>query len=151
MKLNDIYKNLRNNKLYIVLILLLVILFTLISYYYYKKYIKVNNYIDNKEFTKDSKDDKKVVTLYLFYTNWCPHCKVAKPEWEKIKTKTNGSINNHKIIFKEVDCDKDNETADKFKINGYPTIKLIHNNKIYNYDAKPSESELMQFLNVIVV
>ena len=30
-----------------------------------------------------------------------------------------------KVNFFEVDCEKDQATADKFKIDGYPTIKMV--------------------------
>ena len=55
-----------------------------------------------------------------------------------------------KIIFKEIDCDQDIEIADKFKVNGYPSIKLVYENKIYDYDAKPNKETLYQFLNSIL-
>ena len=33
------------------------------------------------------------------------------------------------------------------KCEGYPTIKLVDNNKIIEYDAKPELDTLHQFLN----
>ena len=36
----------------------------------------------------------------------------------------------------EIDADKNAEMADKYKVEGYPTIKLVYGNQIIEYDAK---------------
>jgi len=91
----------------------------------------------------------------LFYVDWCPHCKTAKPVWEEIKSQyQNKSINGYNIIFTEINCT--NETADieaimnKYKIEGFPTIKLLKDGQIIEYDAKPSKETLNQFLNTVL-
>jgi len=130
-----------------------------IVYYYkivYPKYIN-KSYVDNREFipkdAKDANDANNVTsseaTLYFFYTDWCPLSKKAEPEWKAFKEQTGGSYDGVKITFIEVNCDKDSETADKFNINGYPTIKLVYNDKIYEYDAKPDRNILGKFLTDI--
>ena len=142
-----------NNKLYTIFLILVIILFIAVIIYCYNKFFKpkINpDYIDNKEFISKSNDDVDEGTLYYFYTTWCPYCKVSKPEWNKLKENSGGVIKSTKIIFKEVDCDKDNNLADKYEVTGYPTIKLIYNNKIYNYDAKPSYDTLNEFLNSVI-
>jgi penicillin-binding protein-related factor A (putative recombinase) len=40
--------------------------------------------------------------------------------------------------------------ATKYKIQGYPTIKLIYKGKVYDYDAKPTKENLIQFLETTV-
>ena len=47
----------------------------------------------------------------------------------------------------EVDCDADEATANRFEVNGYPTIKCLMNGKSTDFDAKPSLSTLNQFLD----
>tara|TARA_B100001093_G_C26831869_1_gene1016524 strand:- start:1346 stop:1831 length:486 start_codon:yes stop_codon:yes gene_type:complete len=154
------FSKLINNKTSIIILLFIICIFIALSIYYYKRIVqpKLNvKYIDNKEFESNSntnhpnENDKKTATLYYFYTTWCPHCKIANPELKSLKTETKGKINNVNIIFKDIDCDHDAETADKFNVNGYPTIKLVYDNKIYDYDAKPSKDTLMQFLNSILM
>lgn len=143
----------KNNKLYSLFLFLVIVLFIAVIMYCYKKFVvpKINpEYTANKEFINKSDEDVDEATLYYFYTTWCPYCKVSKPEWNKLKEKSGGVINSTKIIFKEVDCDKDNNLADKYEVTGYPTIKLIYNNKIYNYDAKPSYDTLNEFLNSVI-
>lgn len=147
------FKDLSKNKLSIFLIIFLIILFLYIGIFYYNKYVKKKidpDYVDNKEFIKDTEEVGDDTTIYFFFTNWCPHCKTARPHWEQLKEKTGEVVNKVKITFKEIDCDIDPDTADKFNITGYPTIKLFYNNKIYDYDAKPHVETLELFLNSII-
>jgi len=104
-------------------------------------------YVANKEFTKTDSTINNQADLYFFYTSWCPHCKSAKPTWEKLKQEVgNSQINGTTVKFIEIDCDEDAATADKFKVEGYPTIKLVHKNQIIEYDAKPDLDTLKTFL-----
>jgi thiol-disulfide isomerase/thioredoxin len=133
----------------IIMILFLVAIFIGIAFYIYKTYIspRINpSYVENKEILTE--EAQKEAVLYFFYTTWCPHCKKAKPEWQKIKDEYQDKpINNTRVIFREVDCDKEEEVADKFKVDGYPTIKLIKDDQIIEYDAKPNYETLVQFLH----
>jgi hypothetical protein len=38
----------------------------------------------------------------------------------------------------------------KFKVEGYPTIKLLKDGQVIEYDAKPSKDTLIQFLNTVL-
>ena len=51
-----------------------------------------------------------------------------------------------RIKFIEIDCDKETAVAEKFKVEGYPTIKLVNKNQIIEYDAKPDLDTLRLFL-----
>ena len=96
-------------------------------------------------------DGPKTATLYYFYTTWCPQCKKATPEWKAIQSATNGVVKGKNIIFKEVDCDSDTATADQFNITGYPTIKLIYDDKTYEYDAKPRKRGLIKIFTRSII
>lgn len=138
-----------NNKLAIGICLVVFIVIGIVYYYkiVYPKYIN-KGYVDNREFIpKDSKSNE--ATLYFFYTDWCPLSKKAEPEWKAFKEDTGSSYDSVALTFIEVDCDKNPEMADKFNINGYPTIKLVYNDKIYEYDAKPDRTTLAKFLSDI--
>ena len=122
------------------------ILLIIITYFIYKNYLldKIKpNYVENKEFINKKVDS---VELYLFYTDWCPHCKSAKPIWEDLKNTTT-MINNVKINYIDVNCEKEKELAERFNIEGYPTIKLVKDNQVIEYDAKPEKETLILFLN----
>ena len=97
----------------------------------------------------------KTATMMLFSVDWCPHCKQAKPEWDKIKEKYEGkTINGYKMSFSEHNCTKESpevdELLDTYKIEGYPTLKLIKDNQVIEYDAKPTEATMDQFLNTVL-
>ena len=89
--------------------------------------------------------------LMFFYTDWCPHCKTAKPVWESLKTSyETEKISGKTIVFTEVNCTEDKPEVealmDKFKVEGYPTFKLVSDGKVYDFDAKPTEESLVSFM-----
>jgi thiol-disulfide isomerase/thioredoxin len=137
-----------------IMILLLAGIFILVAIWVYNTYViprLKQSYVPNKEYTEEGTDNKSA-DVYFFYTTWCPHCKTAKPEWEKFKENinTNGHSSGVKLTFIEVDCEKDQATAEKFNVAGYPTIKMLYNNDIVEYDAKPQQDTLHQFLDSVL-
>lgn len=150
------FTKLWNKKKFILILLLVISIFLALAIYYYKRIVqpKLNKkYVSNSEFISEDQIENNIpksATLYYFYTNWCPHCKVANPQWKSLQTETQGVVKGVNIIFKDIDCDQDTETADNFKVTGYPTIKLVYQNKIYDYDAKPTKDTLIQFLNSVL-
>jgi thiol-disulfide isomerase/thioredoxin len=147
--MKETMSNLLLNKKFLI-ILVVSAIFIALAIYLYITYVKPRmlekEYVPNKEIEYEK---EKEAELYYFYTTWCPYCKKAKPEWEKLKETYNEKlINNTKVHFKEIDCDKDSKTADEFNVEGYPTIKLIKTNgDIVEYDAKPEYSTLNEFLH----
>ena len=135
----------------VILIILLAAVFIVTAVYVYKKYISNKNSSQPKKQTCATGESKSA-DLYLFYTEWCPHCKKTKPEWEQLKKNYSGNnnINGYKLNFIEVDCDANPEIADKFKVEGYPTIKLVKGNQIIEFDAKPDVKTLEQFLSTVL-
>tara|TARA_Y100000385_G_C12648359_1_gene448400 strand:- start:38 stop:547 length:510 start_codon:yes stop_codon:yes gene_type:complete len=144
-----------DSKSQLFLTLIITLLFIGLSIYlYYNIYIPIfnKNHQLNKEFIdkQTTSDGKKEIIIIYFYTEWCPYCKKAKPEWQKFEDyikNYNKSDEEHKVTLISVDCDKDTKTANKYKINGYPTIKLIKDEKVNDFDARPSKDTLVQFLN----
>jgi thiol-disulfide isomerase/thioredoxin len=140
--------------IYIVAFLLFAILGGL--YYYY--YIYPNSqmkYKPNNEKISLQSEGNQTAELLFFYANWCPHCKTAKPIWDDLKTEyENKTINGYKIIFTEIDCSEETTEVDKmmnqYNVEGYPTIKLLKDGQVIEYDAKPSKATLEQFLNTVL-
>jgi len=143
-------------------IIVLVIILAVIGYVVYSSYIQpaMNpSYKANREQapvgSAAGNSKGKEAEIMLFYTDWCPHCKTAKPEWEQVKAEYDGKqIHGYTIIFTEVNCTNDSPDVEKmmntYKVEGYPTIKLVKDNQIIDYDAKPSKATLTQFLNTVV-
>ena len=144
--------NVLSNKKFIV-ILIVTSIFIAAAVYTYRRYVVPRMkpaYVPNKEFTSggDEGAGSGTADLYFFYTEWCPHSKRAIPIWAKLKEEVgDGKIKGVKINFLDIDADKNTEMADKFKVEGYPTIKLVSGNQIIEYDAKPDKDTLLQFLN----
>lgn len=130
-------------------ILFVIVIFLIAALVVYRRYISSGlnrDYVANNEFTNDSTIES--ADIYLFYTTWCPHCKTAKPIWEDFKKEMEDKkVNGIKLNFFEVDCDKDPATSDKFKVKGFPTIKLVKGKQIIEYDAKPNKVTLIEFVN----
>lgn len=138
--------------------LVAAILFITICIFFYYQYIKPAmkpTYASNREQLPSGSSSSNEAELMLFYVDWCPHCKTAKPDWEELKAQyENKTINGYRVIFTEVNCT--NETPEveklmnKYKIEGYPTIKLLKDGQVIEYDAKPSKDTLEQFLNTVL-
>jgi len=93
------------------------------------------------------KTTSKLIDLYYFYTSWCPYCKKSFEEWKKFKTEWNQKIyQGYTIQFHEVDCDIQEALATKYDITQYPTVKMIKDDMVIHFDAKPTLHSLTLFL-----
>jgi thiol-disulfide isomerase/thioredoxin len=136
-----------------------VILFGILAAFYYFYYIvpsmKASYKPNSEQIPVGSGGANNSAELLFFFADWCPHCKAAKPIWNDLKAEyENKTINGYKIIFTEIDCSNETAEVDKmmnqYNIEGYPTIKLLKDGQVIEYDAKPSKSTLTQFLNTVL-
>jgi thiol-disulfide isomerase/thioredoxin len=132
-------------------VVLLIVIF--ITYYIYANYINQTTYCATREGLENN--EEKQATLMYFYVDWCPHCKTAKPEWDSLKTEYEGKqINGYNMKFIEYNCTTETpeteELMNKYKIEGYPTIKLLKDNQVIEYDAKPTKATMSQFLTTVL-
>jgi thiol-disulfide isomerase/thioredoxin len=133
-------------------IMLLVLILLLVALYFYNQKSSSLKYTENFE---NGADDKRTAELMFFSVDWCPHCKTAKPEWEQLKAEyKDKKINGYKVIFTDIDCTKETPQVEKlmntYKIEGYPTIKLLKDGQVIDYDAKPTKDTLVKFLNTVL-
>jgi thiol-disulfide isomerase/thioredoxin len=141
-----------------ILIIVAVILFISVACAYYYFYVVPSSnamYRANKELGSQCNQDDKEAELLFFYAEWCPHCKTAKPVWESLKSQyENKTINGYKVIFTEINCTTENaeveKMMDKYNVEGFPTIKMLKDGQIIEYDAKPTKETLEQFLNTVL-
>ena len=135
--------------------LLIACLFIWIGVYVYKTY--VSSYLGSSlegyassmgENAPPSSENQKTATLYMFGTNWCPHCKTAKPIWDDyISNNENLKVGTYDILFKSVDCDAEKNIADKFDVKGYPTFKLERGpGDVVEFEAKPTHDNFTNLL-----
>jgi thiol-disulfide isomerase/thioredoxin len=135
-----------------------VIFFAIVALFYYFYYISPSlkpKYHPNSEQVPVNGSSSNKAELLFFYADWCPHCKAAKPIWNDLKSEyENKPINGYQIIFTEVDCSEETAEVEKlmnqYSVEGYPTIKLIKDGQVIEYDAKPSKETLTKFLNTVL-
>ena len=141
----------------VIIIISTVFILIGISIYYYYQYVapKVRGgYVANKQPNIHGSGDKQSEFMF-FYADWCPHCKTAKPEWEKVKEEYQGkTINGYIVVFKDINCSTETpetrELMTQYKVQGYPTLKLIKDGQVIDFDSKPTESSIVQFLNSVL-
>lgn len=132
-----------------------IVFLGIVAYTAYDKHAKK---LDNKKFedVANSNPSGNDVTIYFFFANWCPHCKIAKPEWAAFKDDYHQKlINGRRIECVEIDCSDDSvgsvKTAiEKYEVNSFPTIKATiidtdGKQTIVDYDAKVKKDSLEKF------
>jgi len=142
-----------------IIIIVAIVFFVILAVYYYYNYVsqklKTSYHANNEGQDGSSSGPTKQAELMLFYADWCPHCKTAKPIWNELKTQyQNKTINGYQVLFTEINCSNENaeteQMMNKYNIEGFPTIKLIKDGQIIEYDAKPSKETLNEFLNTVL-
>jgi thiol-disulfide isomerase/thioredoxin len=146
------------NRMTGIITIALIALFVFLAIWFYRKYVipslEEDGYKENNEYRGNTTGG--IVNLYYFYTEWCPHCKKARPVWNEFKEgygvngNNIGSYNGMEIMFHEVDCDKEKSLADKFGIKSFPTIKMVYRGTTYEYDARPDVATLRKFVETYV-
>ena len=123
--------------------------------YFYYTTKPVTTFHANRENVPKADTEVKTANIMLFYVDWCPHCKTAKPVWNEMKTEYEGTIiNGYKVSFIEYNCTKEsaeNQTLmDKYKIEGFPTIKMLKDGQVIEYDASPKQDLIEEFINSVL-
>ena len=81
--------------------------------------------------------------LILFYAPWCGHCKAFHPQIEKLAKSVKG-------VFKigAVNCEEQRDLAQKYKIDGYPTVLFFgeDKNKTVEYEGDRKAEKIVDFL-----
>jgi len=96
---------------------------------------------------KKTNSENKIIDLYYFYTAWCPYCNKSFQEWNKFKSEWNQKVyEGYTVQLHEVDCDIQEALATKYEVTQYPTIKMIKDDMVIHFDAKPTVHSLTAFL-----
>jgi thioredoxin 1 len=101
----------------------------------------------------DAEFEEKVLQSDLpvivdFWAPWCGPCHMIAPVLEKI-----ASENADKLIIAKVNVDEDQEWAEKYGIQGIPTMLFFHNGMLVHEQVgalpEPSLREIVEeFLNI---
>jgi len=146
--------NMNSNTLILICGVIFFAIVVIVYYFYYISPSLNTTYNPNSEPRTQNYSSNKAELLF-FYADWCPHCKAAKPIWNDLKTEyENKTINGYQVIFTEVDCSEETTEVEKlmnqYSVEGYPTIKLVKDGQVIEYDAKPSKETLTKFLNTVL-
>ena len=92
--------------------------------------------------TFDKAVEKYEYLLVLFYAPWCGHCKKFHPEYEKAAT----VLRKEKLYLAKVDATVEKKLAEKFEIQGFPTVKLFIKGEPIEYTGGRKESEVINWM-----
>lgn len=154
-------QNLLNNKKNVVIVTFAFVILMVAGVFLYKyinsQKISSGQYKENNDIISSSNSQigLKSATIYFFYTTWCPYSLAAIPEWEKIIDKySENSVKGYNINFIDVDCTKETveieNMINKYNIKEYPTIKMIKDNQVIEFDAKAKFENIEKFLVTVL-
>ena len=154
---------------FMILVIFLVAVFVGIAYYIYQNYVKPKGeFTTNREIIQEETSNKSAM-LVILYADWCPHSKSVmnnsdKEEeggWYKLKQNFQNPeselrlINNYALTLQEInESDKkaiaEFEETYKKEIGEFPSIFLIKDDQVIEFNATPSESNFEKFLNDVL-
>ncbi|KYQ92981.1 thioredoxin-like protein [Tieghemostelium lacteum] len=76
-----------------------------------------------------------------FYAPWCKHSIQFQDTFEQLAKMLKGHVN-----FGQIDCVNDPALLYRFGIKAYPTVKLLHQGKLYEFQGERSVNNIVQFL-----
>ncbi|XP_065090794.1 protein disulfide-isomerase A5 [Ochlerotatus camptorhynchus] len=83
--------------------------------------------------------------LVMFYAPWCGHCKRMKPDFAEVANLLVKNGVPGKVAA--VDCTEHTKTAERFEIQGFPTMKYFVRGKfIKNYEDKRTAQAMFEFI-----
>lgn len=86
-------------------------------------------------------EDSAKPNMVLFYAPWCPHCKSMMGDWRKLRNRVGP-----KMDIVDVNCDEKPEMAEKYNVNGFPTIILFKNGKKIHFEGPRKLQNFLEFV-----
>ena len=75
-----------------------------------------------------------------FVAPWCGHCKNLHPAWDGLADELKGVVN-----IARVDATENRATSSRFGVRAFPTLKLFHKGKVFEYSGDRSKDSLKEF------
>uniref|UniRef100_A0A7S0RA54 protein disulfide-isomerase n=1 Tax=Pyramimonas obovata TaxID=1411642 RepID=A0A7S0RA54_9CHLO len=85
--------------------------------------------------------DSSEFWIVEFYAPWCGHCQKLAPEWIKAAKELKGVAK-----VGAVNCDDEQELAQKYGIKGFPTIKVFAEGEVKNYEEGRDAEAIVSYV-----
>lgn len=130
-----------------------VLIFLFLKKYHLAELVRSKLMNPNREYIPEEASVDNYATLYMFYASWCPHSKKAMPEWKRFKRRMQADVKRHNALsFEEVDGDDEGSASVRksFGIEAFPLVRMEANGKVYVFEGKITESNLVSFVERFV-
>lgn len=162
MRLLNVLSNAISPYKFIIIIVIIIAIFLGFSVYAYQRYNSSTTGATVDPKFKDVANNGQSngeIDIMMFHVDWCPHCVKALPEWKSFCDTYNGTnVNGYTISCSSAgsDCTADQDPVvqgwlRQYSITSFPTVILIKNSQVYNYDATITKNSLEQFLQTVSV
>jgi glutaredoxin len=149
-------------KFYLWIFLLILMLLVGGYFVYNRNYNSLKNSAETKNIPNSGTSSD--IRIMFFTADWCPHCKQAKTPWNDFKA----GYHNKRINDIQISCIEYNMTekdtddpkyqeyhiakgmGDKYKVDGFPTIKMLRGSQVIDYDAKITSFALEKFVENMI-
>lgn len=85
---------------------------------------------------------KEKLVLVKFFAPWCGHCQAMAADFESVATQLKGQA-----VLGDVDATKEEDLAKKFKIDGFPTLKLFADGEeVVDYNGGRDKESMIKFI-----
>lgn len=100
---------------------------------------------DVLKLTKDNFDDiisKEKLVFVKFFAPWCGHCQAMAEDFKSAATELKG-----KAVLADVDATVEEELAKKYKVDGFPTLKMFADGELLtDYHGGRDKESIIKFI-----
>jgi thiol-disulfide isomerase/thioredoxin len=130
----------------LILLFWIFLIFLFLNDFFFKSCSVCNDEFNNTKIYNEKFNNTKI-KVYNFNTTWCGHSLNFQPIWDSFNKSLNKSDN---ILTYDVKCDnnKNEKLAERYYIEGYPTIIIDYGDKFIKYSGPRTVNSLRSVLNL---